>query len=232
MNKLLKHPVFPGVLSALAIDANKDWQGKNITNINNIDANIATIGDGSNYSEFNSTGRLILHGNARIAKDLFMPAAGIRAPGTKPATYVDLGLNGAWEFSDGTDDTVGVFIYVPHEIDIAVQPCIRIKWSSPTADPGNDSKQAVWQVEYLWVALNEAVDGAAQETLSVTTSASIVANGLIKSCVTLVAPSVDDIGLVVRIKRLGADGADTLGDVAHVSGFNLHYISNKLGEIL
>jgi len=187
------------------------------------------IGNDTNYTEFESNGRMILHGTARAENCLWMSAGGLKAPGTKPATYVTLGLDGAWEFSDNTDDTVGANIRLPGRMDLTVAPCAKIKWSSPTADPGNNSRRCVWQIESLWIAEDESTIGAAQETLKTTTTASTVANGLVSSCINLCLPEAGDIGLIVRIKRLGADPADTLGDVVHGLGFCLHFTRDKMG---
>jgi hypothetical protein len=190
------------------------------------------IGDGTNYIEFQSNGQIVLHGTARIKRNLWIGVAGVKVPTVKPATYVDHGINGAWEFSDAADDTVVANVLIPSDIDISVIPCVRIKWSSPTADPGDDSKRCVWQVEYLWISENEDTTAAAEASPTITTSASTVVNGLRSACIDLSAPSATDIGIIIRIKRLGADGADTLGDVAHGLGFSVIYTSNKLGEAI
>jgi len=190
------------------------------------------IGDvaGGNYTEIKSDGEINLHGTARVAGALWIGAEGIRAPPTtKPATLIELGISIAWEFSDATDDTVMANMRIPNRMDRTVAPAVVLGWSSPTADPGDDSKQAVWQVEYLWTAVDESVAAAAQGTLSVTTSASTVANGLVLSTVTPAAADAADQCLHVRIKRLGAAGADTLGDVAHLSGICMSFTANKLG---
>ena len=100
-------------------------------------------------------------------------------------------------------------------------------WSSPTVDPGDDSKQATWQVEYLWTAPDESTIAAAQGTVPVTTSASTVANGLVMSTVALAAADVGDECVHLRIKRRG--DTDSLGDVANLSGICMQFTSNKLG---
>lgn len=190
------------------------------------------IGDvsGGNYVEIKSDGEINLHGTARVFSALWLGAEGLRAPPlTKPAAFVEVGISAAWEFSDATDDTVVANMRIPSRMDRTVAPTISLGWSSPTADPGDDSKRAVWQVEYLWTALNESVAAAADGTLSITTSASTVANGLVLSTVTPAAPGATDHCLHTRIKRLGADGADTLGDVAHLSGMCMLFTSDKLG---
>jgi len=164
----------------------------------------------------------------RTLNAIWIGAEGIRAPpDTKPATLVELGISIAWEFSDATDDTVMANFRIPNKMDRTISPTIYLAWSSPTIDPGDDSKQGTWQVEYLWTAVDEDVTAAAQETLAVTDSASTSGGGLVLSAVTLVAPSAIDQCLHLRIKRLGA--ADSLGDVAHLSGICMSFVSDKFG---
>jgi len=168
------------------------------------------------------------HNLPRTLNGVWIGAEGIRAPPiTKPATLVELGISVAWEFSDATDDTIVANFRIPYRMDRLVPPTINLAWSSPTVDPGDDSKQAIWQVEYLWTAPEEDVTAVAQGTLTVTDSASTVGGGLVLSTVTLIVPSAEDACLHLRIKRLGA--SDSLGDVAHLSGICMSFVSDKLG---
>jgi hypothetical protein len=119
---------------------------------------------------------------------------------------------------------------LPQDMDRTVAPEFNIGWDSDTADPGDDTKQCVWQLEYLYLSLNEDVTAAAQETLTVTTSASTTTNGLVVSTITgLDLPSATDRFMLIRLKRLGADGDDDLGDVAYLNGCGFKYTSDRLG---
>ena len=159
-----------------------------------------------------------------------MPFNALKAPGIKPATFVDHGISGAWSFADATDDTIVANIKFPNDMDKSVAPIIVIGWSSTTPDPGDDSKQAVWQLEYLYRQIGEDTTAVAQGTLPITVSASTVAEGLVYS--TFAALDVlhaDDLCLHLRLKRLGADPNDDLGDTAELHGLCLQYTSDKLG---
>jgi len=196
-----------------------------------LSARASNFGDGgtTNYAAFATDGELTLYGTARVLGANWIGAEGLKAPGVKPATQVDLGISIAWEFSDATDDTIVANFRIPNKMDRTVAPTLRLAWSCPTADPGDDSVQCVWQVEYLWRASGEDVTAAAEGTLTVTTSASTSTDGLVISSVTLTAPSATDECIHLRIKRLGADASDTLGDVAHLTGICKPFTSDKLG---
>ena len=193
------------------------------------------IGDSSagaptNYANFAPDGELTLHGTARVSRETWVPATGLKAPGTKPATSVEIGISSAWEFTDATDDTLTGNISVPNNVDVSENVSFTIGWSSPTADPGDDSKQAVWQLEYALHAPGQDMDGAAETTKTATASASTTADGLVMTEITGISEvEAGDVCFEFRLKRLGADGDDDLGDVAHVHGVCMKFVSNKLG---
>jgi len=188
------------------------------------------FGTAANYAQISGDGTFSLAGTARVTRDSWLAFSGLQAPGTKPATYTDLGLSGVWEFTDGTDDTVVGNIKLLNDMDKTVAPQICLGWSSPTADPGDNSKQAVWQLEYVYSQIGEDTTAAAQGTVEVTTSASTQTDGLVLSTFpTLDVPNAADVCVHVRIKRLGVDGDDDVGDVTHLHGMVMLYTSDKLG---
>jgi len=190
----------------------------------------AKIGDGgtTHYTEIKADGEINLHGTARVKKSLWLPFEVLKAPGTKPADYVDHGIAGAWSFSDGTDDTVVFLAEVPPDMDRSVSPTLKIGWSTNTTAT---NETAVWQFEYLWMAPGEDTTAAAQDSLTVNSNAIAQANGLIIAEITGIdAPDATDVCVHCRLKRLGADGDDDLTDTAEVHGVCLSYTANKLGE--
>lgn len=193
----------------------------------------STLGDGgsTNYTEIKSDGEINLHGTARVTRDLWIDSAGIKAPGSKPATEISFGAleNSAWQFSDeGVADnqqTVSWRIAPPYDMDRSAAPIIRIGWSS--ASSGN----CEWQLEYRWLAEDEDCTSAAQETLTVTDAASATSNGLVITTVSGIdAPSSTDASIIFRLKRLSAGANDTISDTVELHGVCFNYTSNKLGE--
>ena len=182
-----------------------------------------TFGDDNNYTEIQPNGLILRHGTARTLNDLWIGAQGIKAPGVKPATWVDHGISGVWQFADGNDETLVANIRIANRTDRSVPPTFTIGWAS--ASTGN----CEWQIEYLWTGINENTIADAQETLSVVTAASAVANGLVASTVTLQAPSATDVCIHIRIKRLAAGGLDTIVDTVELIGTCIQFVSNTLG---
>ena len=151
--------------------------------------------------------------------EVWLSAEGIKAPGIKPATWVDHGLSGAWEFSDATDDTVGAAMRIPFRFNRDVAPTFNIGWSADGVSPGN----CKWQIEYVWSALNQSSISPAQATLIAITAASAISNGMVLSTVYLEKPTIDDICIHARIKRLAADAEDTIVDTTELIGMCIRY---------
>ena len=182
--------------------------------------------DTTNYANFATDGEITLLGTARVTKDIWVSADGFNAPGTKPAAIVDYGIASAWEFTDGTDDTLFAGVKLPDDMDKSVGMTISIGWSTPTAGAGN----CRWQVEYLFRQANEAMDAAADATLVNNFAASAIAKGLVISTIgTTAVPNAADVCLTMRIKRRADEAADTLGEDNHLHGLCIEYTSNKLG---
>jgi len=186
------------------------------------------IGDyPDNYLDVSTDGEVNLYGTAKVIKGRWFPFNELKAPGTKPATFKEWGISGAWEFSDATDDTIVFNLQVPSDMDRTVAPSFIIGWSTNTTVT---TETAVWQLEYLYTAAGEDTTAAAQETLTVNSNAIAQANGLIEVEITgMDLPSSTDACIHCRLKRLGADGADDLTDTAELHGICIKYTSNKLG---
>lgn len=194
----------------------------------------AKFGDGgtTNYAEFKADGELNLHGTARVEKVEWIGANGIKAPGSKPATFVEDGLTGCWEFADAIEanqESISGTIKVPADMDRTVVPKFGIGWHANGVSPGN----CKWQFEYLWVSPNEDVTAGAQETLTVVSTASATSDGLVVAEITGIdLPSGTDVAMFWKVTRLSGDVQDTISDVTNLRGNYFKYTSNKLGEAI
>jgi len=190
--------------------------------------NSGYFGDGTtNYADFSSTGLLTMHGTARVRKNVEIAVGAIKPPASHPASWSDLGIAGAWEFSDGVTETVILEMPLPLDIDRSEDVVVDIAWSSPST-----SGNCVWQLQYLLRGEDEAIDASADDTLTQTVAPSSTANGLVTTSFTIPAADISDTDklLILRLERLGGDANDTLGDVAYLTAMNFNYVSDKLGE--
>ena len=162
-----------------------------------------------------------------VYKQDWIQAESVRAPGANPATFQDVGISGAWQFADGVTRVVICKFPLPLDIDTDQDVTIHLGWSSPAV-----SLNCRWQVESLFVKMDEDTSAAAEATSIKTETSSAQANGLIVSDWTFDSADIDfdDLCLLLRISRIGGDALDTLGDVANLHGVCFHYVSNSLGE--
>jgi len=206
----------------------------NIDSSGTISAGACDFGDGgtTNYVEIKTDGEINLHGTARVIKNHWIGANGIKAPGAKPATFVEDGLTGCWEFADAIEanqESVSGTVKIPNDMDRSIVPTFGIGWHADGVSPG-DCK---WQFEYLWISLNEDVTAGAQETLTAVSTASATSNGLtVLEIIGINLPSDTDVAMFWKITRLSGDAEDTIADVVHLRGNYFEYTANSLGESL
>jgi len=183
------------------------------------------FGDTTNYTKTDIDGEITQYGTARTKKQIWIQAEALRAPGVNPATFQDLGISGVWQFADNLTKVIVTKLPLITDFDPSENANVNLGWSSPS-----NTGVCRWQVEYLVRTEDEDMSAAAEDTLTSDEAPSGTANGLTLSSFTIPAASLasTDHCLLLRITRLG--GADTLGDVANLSGICLSYVSDKLGE--
>lgn len=185
--------------------------------------------DNTNYISFASDGELSLTGTARIKKTSWIDAGALRAPGDKPATSVESGLACAWEFGnevEANQEHVSGVWKIPADMEKSEGITMKLNWYANGISPGN----CRWQLEYLWIALNEDETGSAQETLAVDSTASSTSNGMTNVEFTGIdTPASNDSGLFFKITRLSGHANDTISDSTYLRGRAIIYTSNKLG---
>lgn len=196
---------------------------------------VTTKGDGgtTNYSENDETGSYTAYGTARFKRSVVMLAEGFKAPGTKPAELVELGIGYGWAFDDADAERVLCHYMTVPEIDRAniIQPALMLHWGGETADPGDDTIQARWQVEYLWISPGEDLTNATpDDTLVDNYSTSVVANGYVETKVQLADFTASDKMLHVVVSRLADEAGDTLdGKLAYLHCACLMVVCNTHG---
>lgn len=180
----------------------------------------------ANSTQFAADGLQTMVGTARVTNALWIPATGMRAAPGQPAEFVSHGISGAWQFTNGQTDGVVANIRIPNRMDRAVAPTITLGWSATATE-----EFCEWQVEYLWRSVGEQTTANAQDTLNSTDDADAstsqpVAEGFTLTTFTLALPTVNDVCLHLRIRRL-AD--DELSTDAELHGLCMNFTSNKLG---
>lgn len=214
------------------VDAGTDKIGVNTSSPDTqfqIVGDFKTGEDTTNYAKFDTDGNLTLYGTARNKKVDWIGANVIKGWFSDSATFVESGITGAWEFSDNASEKVMGTIKLPNDMDFSVAPSLFIGWSTDSANAGN----CEWQLEYLYIGIDEDTTASAQETLTVTSAASSTSNGFVMVEFTGIdVPSSTDKAILWRLTRLGSDANDTISDTVELRGLAFQYTANKLGTPL
>ena len=163
-----------------------------------------------------------------VKKELEFNAAAVRAGVSDPASWVSIGMKGAWEFSNNKEDEIVTAINLPKDMDLTEAPILKVCWSSHAT-----SADAVWQLEYLFRQIDEDTTAGAQDTLTQTATSSATADGFTTTDFTGINTiSVSDKTMFLSLTRLSLDGNDTLGDTAELHSLIFVYTADKLGEAI
>jgi len=169
-------------------------------------------------------GQIALSGNARLKHRLWIPANGIQAAGTKPASLVLVGVSVCWEFVITSDKQIQVIFPIPLDIDRSHDMTVHIGWF--TAD-NNVAHVANWELEYKLIEPDEDVAGAANGTLDVSPNPSSIANGMVLTELGNITVGANDITLHANLTLDVSDS--TITSSAYLSGICMDYVANKLG---
>ena len=131
------------------------------------------------------TGKLQLINDLTARKNVEIAIGSIKPPASHPASWVDLGIAGAWEFSDGATETVILEMPLPLDINRNEDVQVKIMWSSPSTT-GN----CKWQLEYLFRKEGEDTTASADGTLTKVVSPSSTSNGLVVTSFTIPASDI------------------------------------------
>jgi hypothetical protein len=219
-----------------------NMSGNDIYNIGSVgigtgtpDTNLQVVGDArigadtTNYAEFKTDGELNLHGTARVNKQLQIPLGAIQAPGTKPPTLVEKGLNGAYEYSATVAQTSSTVVQPRFDMDRSIAPSINIVWSSPST-----TGICRWKLEYLYRQEGEDLSETTPDgTIYINVSPDdTTADGMVITYFNLPTVGADEKGIWLRFTRDADNAADTMTGKAYTYGGSLYYTANKLGKNL
>lgn len=165
-------------------------------------------------------------GDGKVTRVVQIGLGSLKAPGIKPATYVDYGINGAFEFVSNDENVVGCIIALPREMDKTVAPWVGYGFACPEIT-GN----VRWKLEYLYIQPNQDTSSTTPDgTLYSTDTVSTTTNGYVYTYLELDLPAPTDRIMALRFSRLGAATEDTANGVANLLQMALEYTIDKLGD--
>jgi len=196
--------------------------------LSNVGQAIGNIGDGTNYAEFDSSGRLTLHGNARVCNNLRIIPEMFKLPATNYPARNTSGMFSTLDYDDTTEESAYVDIVLPFGRETGTDMEMSIFWFSDAATTGD----CIWGVEYRAIADGDAVAGATTTVEQAFTTNATAGNLNVSTFTTkMLAANIDGKYVIgMRLYRKAADAGDTLVGDARAIGANIEFTSNKLGE--
>lgn len=186
-----------------------------------------TVGStGSNGILLDPVNGIYLYGSAIAWDDIRAPANAFALGANAPTWGTFLGGLNTWIFSAALDQEVEASFQLPHGYAEGTDVELHIHWAPMTTDNGN----VVWEYEYSAAAINGTFPAP---TTSTSTDA---ADGTqykhqVHDLVTISGSGLGISSMIlVRIARLGSDGADTFTGTAALLEIDLHYQINSLGS--
>lgn len=151
-------------------------------------------------------------------------ASTFKAPGTNPATYTNIGLDGAWKFANGLQENISFTIAIPDSLYIGSPISIRLGCGC-VSTTGNFQ----FKMTYSYVETGESINNiTSDEILYSTTNVSTTSYGYSYANFNLIPPTINDKYMQVIITRLG--NIDTCNADVYVIGLSLLYYVNRFGD--
>jgi len=189
------------------------------------------IGGEANYTEITAAGVVILHGTARVTKDIDLALAGFGKGAAAPDT-VYLGNYMGYEFK--INDIAYYCFEVPYDWDESADLDIELHWYINEAY-ALQSGEVRWNIFYTACKEDgsEAVDGATATLDSGDINIHATAKRLVQTKLSIPAANLahdDVVGL--QIKRVALAGGTDPTAVPTLVGGLLEYIAHTVGEAL
>lgn len=160
--------------------------------------------------------------------DLRFSATAINPPGAVTDPDWDA-ANGGWLFDDGSTETLYIIGQLPHLWLEGSTLKPHVHWEKTTSAAG----AVLWRLRYQWAAIGEVREALATLSGSVAAVASDVADThqiTPLGDLDATGKQISDM-LVMRLERVGGDGADTYGADARLLEFDIHYQIDSEGSI-
>ena len=201
-----------------------------LTTTGAVTAGASTFGDGgtTDYTEINSLGSIVMHGNARVEKHMHIGAPSWRKGATAPTeTYEN--IFPTISFNTGQDDQAHYTALVPFEWDDTTDMEVHLHWQQPD---DTDNGNVFWKLKYIGVKEGEDPAGAGTEITQLSAGNhpqdEIIDTIFTTKILAANLERVDDLGLMLW--RHGTDGSDDLGEDAELIAMHIHYTMNQLGD--
>ena len=172
----------------------------------------------------------IFNEESSVFDDLRFPASAVNPPGIASDPDFDT-TNGGYLFDATSTELLFLIAQLPHGYKEGTTLYPHVHWEKTTNASGN----VKWEVEYQWSRIGETRDSATSISATAVASATPDTDTADKHLITPF-PEISDSDaqisdmLIMQLKRLGGDAADTYGADARLIEFDIHYESDTQGS--
>ena len=214
------------LLSDLTIDVDKDWNDKDIENVDNIEATTGEIG------ELTLTGAEPINLTDTVWEDLRVPISAVRIGAAFPPDWENI-TDGLYvlAFDNGANDEQVYFtVQIPHNYKIGGAIEAHVHWGPSDTGAGD----VIWGLEYSIANIGDVFP--ASTTIDVTIATTETANDHIYTDIGDIDVSgiteVTDIStmLICRLFRESSSASDTYASDAYLYEIDFHYEIDSLGS--
>lgn len=206
-----------------SVELTGDWDAGPFT----ITALGMIMGDyaGGDYVHITEHG-VYFFGEATQWDDLLGAAVSLNPGATGPTWTNFLGNTKAWHFANNLNQGMHGSFQFSHSYEVGTDIEFHIHWAPTTTNTGS----VVWELEYTW----QSIDGTFPSTTVVTVTDPADGTAYKHQIADFATISGSGKGMssimMVRVRRVGTDGADTYTGDAALLYADIHYRKNSLGS--
>jgi len=193
-------------------------QDQAVQTTSNVQFNALTIGVSPDQFTVDSSGVVQLSGAAM--KQATIPIHNFNNISATSSTYGSMQVP-IYQFSDGATNEISAVTFISPPL---YTPQLSIVWNTAAT-----SGDCYWRIGIRYGGPDELVDGSAEFTYTIASTASSTSAGLVRAVINITDPptSTDHL-LLLTIARLGGDSNDTLSDTVNLFTVSLHYKTDRL----
>lgn len=189
-------------------------------------ARFGSLGNGSDFTEFEDDGTMVMHGDATVFDDFVVRLGNLKAPAADPPTTRAYKGGEVYGFSKSATNVLYFEAQLPHSYKEGSPLAFHLHVAYPTNGAGN----VLWSFTHSWANVDEVFPSPTTETAISISPATLDAHGLCEIV------EIDGTGknissvLLCSISRIGGHVDDTYDAEVYAISADFHYEKDTVGS--
>lgn len=186
----------------------------------------AAIGDGTNYTGFETDGTLTMNGTATVWGVVQIPVSAMIMSVSVPPNLTGHQAGYSFGFDPTADEIASFRVELPPDYKEGTDVVFYLHWSPPDANAGD----IVWSFSHSWVNIESAFPAAT--TIAITISTDSTADKHHRDGFAALTGTGKTIGSIIQcsIARDANNGSDTYASDVLLHSMSMHYEKDTLGS--